>query len=85
MDRYIQNSNFWRVFAMSFADTFWNDKFKKDLWTTTDIWDKDQGGQILMSDNEDYTLNIVKDGVQSEDAGNQFNLNRLTRKLYDIK
>ena len=85
MDRFIQNSNFFRALVDSFANTYVVNKFKKDLWTTTDIWDKSQGGQILMSDNRDYTLNLVKDGVHSEDDANQFNLERLTQKLYDIK
>jgi uncharacterized protein involved in type VI secretion and phage assembly len=85
MDRYVQNSNFWRVLLDSFSDTYYTNKFKKELWTTTDIWDKGQGGQILMSDNRDYTLNLVKDGVLCEDAANQFNLERLKQKLYDVK
>lgn len=85
MDRFIQNSNFFRALVDSFTDTYVFNKFKKDQWTTTDIWDKSQGGQILMSDNRDYTLNLVKDGVRSEDDANQFNLDRLTQKLYDIK
>ena len=85
MDRYIQNSNFFRTLVGSFYDAFVGKNFKKELWTSTDIWDKGQGGQILMSDNRDYTLNLVKDGVISEDAANQFNLDRLTQKLYDVK
>ena len=85
MDRSIQNSNFWRTLVTSFTDTYFTNKIKSDLWTTADIWDKDQGGQILMSDNRDYTLNLVKDGVRSEDEANQFNLDRLTQKLYDVK
>lgn len=85
MDRYIQNSNFWRALMMSFANSFYNDKKIYELWRKTDVWDKTEGGQILMSDNRDYTLSLVKDGVRSDDEANQFNLVRLTEKLYDVK
>ena len=85
MDRFIQNSNFFRTLVGSFYDAFVGKNFKKEYWTTTDIWDKEQGGQILMSDSRDYTLNLVKDRINTEYSANQFNLERLTQKLYDVK
>ena len=84
IDRVIQN-NFARTFLMQFADSYVNNMFTKDKWTACEIWDKGKGGQILMSDNEDYTLNLVKDGVKSSHMENQFNLNRLIEKLYNVK
>ena len=86
MDRYIQNSVAWRTFLMSWVDKFYTEqKRKPETWGTKKaIWDKEKHGQILMSDNEDYTLNIVKDGIKSEDIANQFNLDRLKKKLYEV-
>ena len=46
--------------------------------------DRYMQGQILMSDNEDYTLNLVKGAVQSEDFANQYNLERLKLRLFNI-
>ena len=87
MDLYIQNSVAWRDFLMSWANKFWNDPMDKTKWTKkyTDVWDKEKHGQILMSDNEDYTLNIVKNTIQVEGDANQFNLDRLKLKLFDVK
>ena len=84
MNRYFQN-NFNRKLLMSFADKYWNDHFRNERW-----WEKSkpwnsEGGQILFSDNPNYTLNMVKDGLQSEEANNQNNINRLIEVLYTIK
>ena len=86
MDRYIQNSVAWRQFLMSWADSFWNSQRNPEKWGKgKDIWLSDKHGQILMSDDAGYTLNLVKDGVQSEDADNLYNLDKLKRKLYVLQ
>ena len=86
MDRYIQNSNAWRVFLMSWVDNYWNKvRDPEKWWRGKEIWDKEKHGQILMSDNPEYTLNLVNDGVKSEDTANQYNLDKLKRKLYEIE
>ena len=86
MDRYIQNSVAWRQFLMSWADSFWNNQRNPEKWGKgKDIWLSDKHGQILMSDDAGYTLNLVKDGVQSEDADNLYNLDKLKRKLYVLQ
>ena len=70
---------------MSFADKYWNEHFRNERW-----WEKSkpwnsEGGQILFSDNPNYTLNMVKEGLQAEEANNQNNINRLIEVLYTIK
>lgn len=86
MDRYIQNSNAWRVFLMSWVDSYWNKVRDPEKWKRgKEIWDKEKHGQILMSDNPEYTLNIVNDGVKSEDTANLYSLDKLKRMLYEVQ
>ena len=87
MDKYIQNSVAWREFLMSWADKYWFDRMDKTKWTRkyTDVWDKNIHGQILFSDDENHTLNLIKDGVSTEEEANQFNLDKLKLKLFDVK
>jgi hypothetical protein len=86
MDRYIQNSNAWRVFLMSWVDSYWNKIRDPEKWKRgKEIWDKEKHGQILMSDNPEYTLNLDNDGVKSEDTANLYSLDKLKRKLYEVQ